>query len=149
MKLFTMIFLSLFIGKGCDSKTQDDLKTTVIEYTANTRGFYQKIVIQNQTISVSKNRDEKNMPTSTKLSDTDWNFLVTEFQKIKLDEMANYKGATEKRFYDGAPIGSFTIIHKEKNYSCGSFDAGTPPVEIAKFVNKVVELGNANYKKIK
>ncbi len=149
MKLLTILFLSLFLGKGCDSEDQQDLKKTVIEYTANTRGFYQKIVIIDQTISVSKNKDAKNMPTATKLSDNDWKFLVAEFQKIKLDEMAIYKGATEKRFYDGAPIGSFTIIHKEKNYSCGNFDAGTPPVEIAKFVNKVVELGNTNYKEIK
>lgn len=149
MKLITILFLSFILGKGCESETQEDLKTTIIEYTANTRGFYQKIVIQNKTISVSKNRDEKNMPTATKLSDADWKFLVTEFQKIKLDKMSTYKGPTEKRFYDGAAIGDFKIVHKDKIYQCGNFDAGTPPVEIAKFVNKVVDLGNANYKEIK
>ena len=149
MKLITILFLSFILGKGCESETQEDLKTKIIEYIANTRGFYQKIVIQNKTISVSKNRDEKNMPTATKLSDADWKFLVTEFQKIKLDKMPTYKGPTEKRFYDGAAIGDFKIVHKDKIYQCGNFDAGTPPVEIAKFVNKVVDLGNANYKEIK
>ncbi len=149
MKLLTMIFLSIFLGKGCDSETEQDLKNTIIEYTANTRGFYQKIVIQNQTISVSKNRDEKNMPVATKLSDADWKFLVTEFQKIKLDKMSTYVGATQKRFYDGAAIGDFKILHKEKTYQSGSFDAGTPPVEIAKLVDKVVALGNANFKELK
>ena len=56
MKLFTMIFLSIFLGKSCEGQTKNDLKTAVLEYTANTRGFYQKITIQDQMVSVSKDR---------------------------------------------------------------------------------------------
>ena len=33
MKLFTMIFLSLFLGKSCEGQTKNDLKTAVLEYT--------------------------------------------------------------------------------------------------------------------
>jgi hypothetical protein len=57
----------LFLGKGCDNTDNKDINTAVIEYVANTRGFYQKITIQKQMVTVSKDRSERKSYTSKNL----------------------------------------------------------------------------------
>lgn len=137
MKLFTMIFLSLFLSKSCESKAQKDLKTAVLEYTANTRGFYQKITIQNQMVTVSKDRSGNDKPFDTKISDKDWNELVGYFETVELDSLATLKAPTEKRFHDGAAIASLKVTYKDKTYQTEAFDHGYPPEAIKKLVTKI------------
>ena len=137
MKLFTMIFLSLFLSKSCESKAQKDLKTAVLEYTANTRGFYQKITIQNQMVFVSKDRGGNDEPVGTKISDKDWNELVGYFETVELDSLATLKAPTEKRFHDGAAIASLKVTYKDKTYQTEAFDHGYPPEAIKKLVTKI------------
>lgn len=137
MKLFAMLFLSMLIGKSCGSQTQNDLKTAVLEYTANTRGFYQKITIQDQTVSVSKDRSGNDKPVPTKISDADWKELVGYFETINLDSLATLKAPTEKRFYDGAAIANLEVTYKDKEYKTTSFDHGYPPETIKKLVTKI------------
>ena len=140
MKLFTMILLSIFLGKGCSNQEKKDLVNTKIVYTANSRGLFLKIIIQNQEVSISKNRREEGNGITTKISDEDWKELVVLFNKIDLDKLSTYEGPTQKRFYDGAPMANMTITNKEKEYQSTTFDHGVPPVEIAEFVNKLTSL---------
>jgi hypothetical protein len=137
MKLFTMIFLSLFLGKSCESQTKNDLKTAVLEYTANTRGFYQKITIQDQMVSISKDRSGNDKPDAIKISDKDWEELVGYFDSVELDSLATLKAPTEKRFYDGAAIANLKVTHKDKTYQTEAFDHGYPPETIKKLVLKI------------
>jgi hypothetical protein len=44
-----------FSWKAAGTK-QANLESAVVEYTANSRGFYQKITIQNQMVLISKDR---------------------------------------------------------------------------------------------
>ena len=137
MKLFTMIFLSIFLGKSCTSQTKNDIKIAVLEYTANTRGFYQKITIQNQMVTVSKDRSGNDKPVGTKISDKDWNELVGYFETVELDSLATLKAPTEKRFHDGAAIASLKVTYKGKTYQTEAFDHGYPPEAIKKLVTKI------------
>ena len=137
MKLFTVIFLSVFLGKSCEGQTKNDLKTAVLEYTANTRGFYQKITIQDQTISVSKDRNGNVKPVATKISEKDWNELIGYFEAINLDSLPTLKAPTEKRFYDGAAIADLKVTYKDKTYQTEAFDHGYPPEAIKKLVDKI------------
>jgi len=137
MKLFTMIFLSVFLGKSCSSQTKNDLKTAFVEYTANTRGFYQKISIQNQMVTVSNDRRSSEKPVTTAISDADWKELVGYFESIQLDSLATLKAPTEKRFYDGAAIANLKIVYKDKTYETAAFDHGFPPEAIKKLVDKI------------
>jgi hypothetical protein len=137
MKLFTMIFLSIFLGKSCTSQTKNDIKIAVLEYTANTRGFYQKITIQNQMVTVSKDRSGNDKPVGTKISDKDWNELVGYFETVELDSLATLKAPTEKRFHDGAAIASLKVTYKDKTYQTEAFDHGYPPEAIKKLVTKI------------
>ncbi len=137
MKLFTMIFLSLFLSKSCEGQTKNDLKTAVLEYTANTRGFYQKITVQDQMVSVSKDRSGNEKPVATKISEKDWKELVGYFETIELESLATLKAPTEKRFHDGAAIADLKVVHKDKTYQTEAFDHGYPPEAIKKLVTKI------------
>ncbi|WP_310558460.1 hypothetical protein [Flavobacterium sp.] len=137
MKLFTMIFLSIFLGKGCSSQNKNDLKTAVLEYTANTRGFYQKVTIQDQMVSVSKDRSGNDKPVAMKISDEEWKELVGYFETLDLDNLATLKAPTEKRFHDGAAIANLKVVYKDKTYKTEAFDHGIPPIEIKKIVDKI------------
>ncbi len=137
MKLFTILFLSLFLSKSCEGQTKNDLKTAIVEYTANTRGFYQKITIQDQMVSVSKDRSGNDKPVATKISDEDWKELIGYFETIELESLSSLKAPSEKRFHDGAAIANLNIIYKDKNYQTTSFDHGYPPETIKKLVDKI------------
>ena len=137
MKLFTLILLSILLGKSCSSQTKNDLKTAILEYTANTRGFYQKISIKDQMVSVSKDRSGMDEPVTTKISDADWKELVGYFENINLDGLPSLKAPTEKRFHDGAAIANLKVIYKDKAYETKAFDHGYPPAEIKKIIDKI------------
>ncbi|HEX8268532.1 MAG TPA: hypothetical protein VF581_01455 [Flavobacterium sp.] len=139
MKILTLLLLTIFLGKGCEDD-QQDLKTAVIEYTANTRGFYQKIVIREQAFFVSTSRDETALPALVPISDADWKELLEAFKEVELEGLPNLKAPTEKRFYDGAAIAELTIKYQEKVYTSSSFDHGFPPAEIEKLVKKITSL---------
>jgi hypothetical protein len=140
MKILSLLFLTIFLGNGCDSAKAQDIETAVIEYTANTRGFYQKITVKNQMLTVSKDRDGNDKPVPSKISDADWKELVDCFKKVELDSLAKLKSPTEKRFHDGAAIANLKITLKDKSYETNSFDHGFPPNEIKKLVNTITSL---------
>lgn len=145
MKTIAILFLSILLTKGCGSESQVDLKDTVVEYTANTRGFYTKIVVQNQMVTISKDRRGVEKTESIKISDDTWKTIVAEFQKINLDKLSEFNDPTQARFYDGAAMADLHIVYKGKTYNSKQFDHGTPPVEIAEFVNAVVSLSKQEY----
>ena len=137
MKLLSLLFLTIILGKGCDNATAQDMQNTVIDYTANTRGFYQNITIKDQLVSVSKDRNNNDKAISTKISDADWAALINDFKELKLETLKDLKAPTEKRFYDGAAIANLKITYKDKSYETTSFDHGFPPKEIKKLVDKI------------
>lgn len=141
MKAIAMILLAIFMAKGCSQDEKNDLANTKIVYSANTRGFYQKITVQNQEVSISNTRGEEGEGKTTKISDSDWNQLVSLFSKIDLEKLNTYEGPTKRRFHDGAAMANILVTCKDSVYESTTFDHGTPPVEIAEFVNKIAEFG--------
>lgn len=137
MKVLSIILLTLLIGKGCDNQQQQDLAEAVVEYKANTRGYYFKLTIQNKQVLISRDRDEKQRPEAKTISDDDWKALVAEFSKIDLEKLETLKPPTEKRFYDGAPMADFSVTYKGKRYAATTFDHGFPPQEIEALITKI------------
>ena len=140
MKTLSFFLLTLFLGKSCTNEAQNDIANSVIQYTANTRGYHLKISIVNQKATISQGRGTDNPSTEVTISDADWKELVTEFQKINLKEGPNLKDPTQKRFYDGAAIANLKIRYQDKDYETVAFDHGFPPAAIENFVNKIVSL---------
>ncbi|WP_395052276.1 hypothetical protein [Flavobacterium sp.] len=152
MKLVSILFI-LFItlaSCNCQKKTVETSPNSTSEkvqnnnmllvYEANTRGFYQKITVQNQDIYISKDRNSLEKGVVSKISDKDWKELIGYINILKVEELATYKDPTQKRFYDGAAIASLKVTSKEKEYKTVDFDNGFPPVEIEKLVNKITSL---------
>jgi hypothetical protein len=137
MKFFVLVFLSIFVSKGCGGQPKNDIQTAIIEYTANTRGFYQKISLQNQIVSITKDRTGSEKPLSRKVSEDDWNEVVGCFKTIQLDSLATLKPPSKKRLFDGAAIANLKISYKDKSYQTTSFDHGYPPEVIKKLVDKI------------
>jgi len=140
MKVLSLLFLTFFLGKSCDTENKQDIETAVIEYVANTRGFYQKITVQKQMYAVSKDRNSKETGIPKKISDAQWKKIIAAFQEVSLEELPNLKSPTEKRFYDGAAVANLKITFKGKTYESVAFDHGNPPVEIEKLVTIVTDL---------
>ena len=136
MKIISLLFLTLILGKNCQSQNNMDLSTAKIEYTANSRGLYNNTVIENKTVSVTKTRDGK--PVSNSLTDAELNALISEFQKVNLEEIPNLKAPTEKRFHDGAAMANLKITYKGKTDESQTFDNGFPPEKIKNLVNTIL-----------
>ena len=140
MKTIALLFFSLFMVKGCSKEEKKDLATAEIVYTASSRGYYQKIIVHNQEIIISKDRFEESQGVTSKISEANWNELISLLQTVKLDSLSTYKVPTQRRFYDGAPIANLKVTYKEKEYQTSDFDHGTPPLEIEYFVKKLLLL---------
>lgn len=137
MRIVPFLLLTIFIAAGCSSQKKTDMTSTVIEYSAMSRGYYKKIVVQNQTVSVTNKRDAEAI--ENKIHKADWDKIVAEFEKINLESIPTLKAPTEKRFYDGAAIGNLKITQNQKTYETPGFDNGFPPKEIEKLVNLLTD----------
>lgn len=128
------------MAKGCSAEMQQDLKEASIEYTANTRGFFRKVKLKDHEAVVSHDRNNPDTGVTIKISDADWNELVSAFGKVTLKDIPQMKDPTQKRFYDGAAIANLKVTYKGQTYESKSFDHGYPPEGIAPVVNKLIAL---------
>lgn len=142
MRVFTMILFTIFLGKSCNNQAQNDIANTTLQYTATTRGFFEKIVIINKKVTVSRDRNGEKPPEEITISDSDWKEIISYFEKIDLEKLPTLKDPTQKRFYDGAAIANLKIRYQDKNYETKDFDHEFPPSQIEKLVNKIVSLAN-------
>jgi hypothetical protein len=138
MKIIAVLFLTLLLGKGCEGQSNPDLSNAKLEYTANSRGFYTNTVIENKTVLFTNTRDGK--PVSSSLSEEQWKTVISEFEKVDLEEITNLKAPTEKRFHDGAAMANLKITYKGKTYESQTFDHRFPPEKIKKIVNTILSL---------
>ncbi|ESU24611.1 hypothetical protein FEDK69T_05320 [Flavobacterium enshiense DK69] len=134
--------------KAAEQSNATEMKTTdqqnvmpVIEYTANSRGFFLFVRAENHKLYISRNRDENKMSLpATPVSDTDWKEIEKLAKAVNLQTVNDLKWPTEKRFYDGAAHANITFLVDSNRYETKGFDHGYPPVEIEKLVNKIVTL---------
>ncbi|MNY48221.1 hypothetical protein D3C86_1835410 [compost metagenome] len=113
------------------------MKSTQIEYSAHSRGYFKVITVQDKTVSVIKERNAE--AVSSNIDDAKWNKIVDAFSKVNLEGLSTLKAPTDKRTYDGAAIGNLKIVKDGKTYETPGFDNGFPPKEIEKLVNLLVD----------
>ncbi len=138
MKTLTLIFLTLFMAKGCSQQQKEEMKNTSIEYQAMSRGFYLNILAKDRELIVVKERDGK--PELRKISSSDWNELSDLYLKIKPEDLSKFKVPSENRFVDAAAIANLRVIYEGQLYESESFDHGNPPKEIKDLVNKIISI---------
>ncbi|WP_223706849.1 hypothetical protein [Flavobacterium potami] len=113
------------------------MKSTQIEYSALSRGYYKVITVQDKTVSVTKERNAEAVKNN--IDDARWNKIVSAFSKVNLEGLSTLKAPTNKRTYDGAAIGNLKIVKDGKTYETPGFDNGFPPKEIEELVNLLVD----------
>ncbi len=126
-----------------DNVSQSNLKenlqeqTTMVEYNANTRGYFLKLVFSNNKLMFTNERDSNNLKT-VQLDKSQLDELNKLLSAINVEGLSELKDPTQKRFYDGAAIANLKITKNGKEYSTVDFDHGNPPLAIENFVSKLV-----------
>lgn len=138
MKILALLLLPFLFGKSCQGN--NDLNTATIEYSAKTRGFYEKYVISNHSLNFYKDRVETETFKTIPITDEQWNGIIAVAQKLELGQLPKLKAPSEKRFYDGAAIANLKITYKDSVYQTENFDHGNPPAEIVNMVNTILSL---------
>lgn len=160
MKILFSLLALVMINKECaqhknteatqtvvDSKdsikiNQDDMR---ISYEALSRGFYEKIWISKDSITVTNDRNHmKSMshPTSQK----DWNELIAIVNQVDIKSLPNLEAPTAMRQYDGAAFATLAITQGKEEIKTNSFDHGHPPKAIETLVNKVLSMNDISEK---
>lgn len=161
MKTIALVFLSLFLTKSCHQKngaientpvaevvktettksemTQNTIQTgTKVQYEAMSRGFFSKIIFENNQITVFSDRNDEGKSTVVMLTKEDISAISKLIKAVKLAELPNLKAPSEKRMYDGAAHANLIITSNGTVYTGSGFDAGNPPSAIEKLVTKLV-----------
>ena len=107
MKKTIVLLLTLLFFTACAGQKRTEDNSVKLEYKANSRGFYQMIRVENQTVFVTKSREGK--PEVMKLSTNDWNDLQLMVQELDLVSLPNWKAPTDKRLFDGAASANLKI----------------------------------------
>ncbi len=143
MKFLFSLIIILFISKECNnnsnsSEINQSKEHITFEYTALSRGLYNRVVITYKTISVQKGRDSEAV---TKICDKkDWSALMGLLNTIDLKNISKLEAPTQARLYDGAAIAQLTITQENASFKTNSFDHGKPPLEIEALVKKILSL---------
>lgn len=119
------------------SKSSDQQKEYIIEYSAISRGIFNEVKINNNTISVQKDRNSK--PVVSELNNEMRNEIMNKLDGIDITLLPKLKAPTEKRFFDGAAHATLKITLDGKTYSTTSFDHGFPPEEIKPLCDRLVQ----------
>jgi CHAT domain-containing protein len=154
MKILFSLLAIAMLGKDCEqNKAVGDSTVTVnsenmsnatqehttIWYQASTRGFYEKIWISKDSLTVTMDRNQIEK-TSYPTPQEDWIELMALIKGVDISELPNLKAPTSKRHYDGAAFATLAISQNKLETKTESFDHGDPPKAIELLVNKVLSM---------
>ena len=134
MKLISYILFTLFLSKGCVNQPKQDYSKSILTYTAETRGYYMQITIEDKELRISKDRETRLPSVRIPLTAADQKKVLAMVKAIDVPNLSQLKAPTEKRFYDGAAIGNLSVTHNGETFGTAGFDHGNPPVEIEQLV---------------
>ena len=148
MKLFVACFTLIALATNCNSKktalnnsneNTSQQSTVTISYSAHTRGFFQELILKQNSLTEFKDHEKTNAISST-LHAKDWDECVALLANINLKTLPNLKSPTNYRQYDGAPFAQLTIIQKGETIQSSGFDHKYPPTELKPLVEHILSL---------
>ncbi|QHI36573.1 hypothetical protein IMCC3317_19360 [Kordia antarctica] len=111
MKRILLTILTITIVQSAFS--QEKMNDLSLEYEAISKGYYQKIEIDKETLVFSEDRTGvKN--SSMKVDNKQWKELVDLANKIKFKELSSLKVPSEKRTFYGVAHAQLKISFKDK-----------------------------------
>lgn len=126
----------VFTKKTAEVKKQEYIKIT---YTANTRGFYEKLWVENAQMYFTNDRVAKKVvsnPIPKNVNQT----LSNMIREIKIENLPNLKLPSKAFQNDGAAIAILEVETQSGVYQTKSFDHGNPPKLIKDLVEKLLSI---------
>lgn len=111
----------------------------LITYQALTRGFFEKIWINQQFINFS---NDYNLDLVQKVACPieDWNELLNLIDSIDVKSLQKLEAPSNTNHYDAAPAATLEITTNNNTYKTPIFDHGNPPKSIEDIVNKILSM---------
>lgn len=148
MKLLISCFTLIVFATNCHSKktalnnsneTTSTQSEVVISYSANTRGFFQELILKQNSLTEFKDREKLNEIASD-LDTNDWKECLRLLDQIELKNLPNLISPTNYRQYDGAAFAQLTVIQKGDTIQSSGFDHKYPPDEIKPLVEYILSI---------
>ena len=148
MKLLVTCFTLIVFATNCNSKktalsnsneTTSQQSEVTISYSAHTRGFFQELILKQNSLTEFKDYEKLNA-VSSDLNAKDWKECLRFLKEINLKNLPNLKSPTNYRQYDGAAFAQLTVIQKGDTIQSSSFDHKYPPAEIKPLVEYILSL---------
>ena len=136
MKWISQLIFIFVIMSSCKSQKINDFGTSSITYTAESRGVYLSVWMENQKVFIIKGRNEK--PYKVMVTAQEMKELERVFSELNLEKIPSLKAPTAKRLFDGAAIANLVISAGGKAYISKSFDHGFPPKDLEKIITLLV-----------
>lgn len=131
------------IVTNLNDSSQMQESATVVEYTANTRGYHLRIKLTSNELTYTNERDSNEF-IKVSLKEDQKAELQQLLKTINIEKISELKAPTQKRLYDGAAHADLTITVNGKEYHSAGFDHGEPPAEIEKFIKKLISYTEQN-----
>lgn len=154
MKILFSLLALLIFNKDCEEHKSTEMSVSAmnsektmtaiervssVSYEATTRGFYEKIWVTKDRITVTNDRNQVEK-TEFPISEKDWNELMTLLMEVNIEALPELEAPTSKRNSDGAAFASLIVTQGDLETVSNSFDHGNPPKEIEAVVNKVLSM---------
>lgn len=132
MKPLTLLLLCVFSLK-MNAQEGPLLK---VEYTAQTRGILNHIVVSSDSIHHRYQDYVKNL----KIGAQDWNTLKEIVSGLDLKTLEQLKAPSNESSRDAALEAHVTLIFQNKTIDSSVFDSGNPPEELRELVDQLLSI---------
>ncbi|GAA4803912.1 META domain-containing protein [Litoribaculum gwangyangense] len=121
------------------SVTKENLQEQIkIEYTASSRGVYNQIIVNKETVSSLQKRGGE--PNRKPSEEKNWKTITEMLKSIDVENISTLNAPSKAFQYDGAAIAHLKITKNGKTYESPPFDHGNPPKEISELVKEILSI---------
>jgi hypothetical protein len=133
--VFTFLLIFSFISCETSKSTKDESNkmvqiSKVVVEKVWMGGNERKEITDGEISKTSMVRGGEATTAKRATDSKKWNQLTKLMANIDLNEMQNWEGPTQKRFYDGAKGTTITIESNGEEFISQSFDEGEPPAQL-------------------
>ncbi|TNJ45352.1 hypothetical protein KFZ70_06425 [Tamlana fucoidanivorans] len=132
-----LLLLITFVTQG-SCQTNQSQAILSVEYTMVSRGFYQQIIIDKNTLI--KRQKKGSTGEYFNCTDTDWQQIISAIKSIELDDFETINPPSQAFQHDGAAMAQLKLVTSDKTYQTSSFDHGNPPQDIKKLVEVILSV---------
>ena len=136
MKTIFILLSILLVNQDCSTHLNQEQMSVV--YNASSRGSYFEVKLENDSVSI--NRQRGGTPEIISFPESLKDKLFLEIHKIDVKQLEDFEPPSENHHFDGAQIAYLQIIKNNKTYQSKNFDHNNPPKEIEAIVKEILSI---------